>query len=199
MRLRHGPASPRALRSQSILTYEIPVGLPEASRSGGGGDVIRFACVAGLVASALLVTSCGGEDDASRVSTDIPFRADGVVEFLRPDSTLVTRIAVEIARSDSARARGLMQRRRLPSRGGMLFVDEEPQEQRFWMENTPIPLDMIFIDAHGRVLNVERARPFSRENVVSAGPALYNIEVRAGFAERHGITEGVLMRWWEVE
>ena len=72
-------------------------------------------------------------------------------------------------------------------------------EQRFWMENTPIPLDMIFIDAHGRVLNVERARPFSRENVVSAGPALYNIEVRAGFAERHGITEGVLMRWWEVE
>ena len=67
------------------------------------------------------------------------------------------------------------------------------------MENTPLPLDMIFVSEEGRVLNVERARPFSRETIVSDGPALYNIEVRAGFAERHGIEPGLLVRWWETE
>ena len=131
--------------------------------------------------------------------TDIPFRPDGVVEFLRPDSTLITRIAVEIARSDSARARGLMQRRSLPDRGGMLFIDRTPNVQEFWMENTPIPLDMIFVDENGEVLNVERARPFSRETVYSNGPALYNIEVRTGFARRHGVEAGTRVRWWELE
>ena len=116
------------------------------------------------------------------------------MEFLRPDSTLITRIVVEIARSDSARARGLMQRRSLPARGGMLFIDRVADVQEFWMENTPIPLDMIFVSADGRVLNVERAHPFSRERILSAGPALYNIEVRAGFAERYGVEPGVIVR-----
>lgn len=148
---------------------------------------------------ALALAACNEESDLPRIETQIPFRADGVAEFLRPDSSVITRIAIEIARGDSARARGLMQRRTLPARGGMLFIDEEPQIQQFWMENTPIPLDMIFVDANGRVLNVERAHPFSRESVYSDGPALFNIEVRAGFAERHGITDSVIVRWWEVD
>lgn len=152
-----------------------------------------------MILVAVVSAGCGSKDRSNlpEVRTEIPFRADGILAFHRPDSTLITRIAIEIARGDSARARGLMQRRTLPSRGGMLFIDEKPQVQEFWMENTPIPLDMIFVDENGRVLNVERARPFSRETVESAGPALYNIEVRAGFAERHGIEPGVLVEWRE--
>jgi uncharacterized membrane protein (UPF0127 family) len=147
----------------------------------------------------VVLASCRQESDLPRIETDIAFRPDGIVEFLAPDSTLITRIAVEIARSDSARARGLMQRRKLPARGGMLFIDQAPQVQEFWMENTPIPLDMIFVAADGRVLNIESARPFSRDLIESDGPALYNIEVRAGFAARHGITDSTIVRWREAQ
>lgn len=146
----------------------------------------------------MLLAGCGDDGANAGIVTDIPFQPDGIVDFLSPDSALITRIAVEIAREDSARARGLMQRRKLPSRGGMLFIDESPKVQEFWMENTPIPLDMIFVDEEGVVLNVERARPYSRETVYSAGPARYNVEVRSGFAERHNIGAGTLMRWRSI-
>lgn len=148
---------------------------------------------------AVLLSACAEEDRLPKIETDIPFRADGVAEFLRMDSTLITRIAVEIAEGDSARARGLMQRRNLPSRGGMLFVEDVADTQRFWMANTPIPLDLIFVAGDGRVVNVARGRPFSRENIVSTAPARYTVEVRAGFAERHGVGDSTLLRWWRLE
>lgn len=144
----------------------------------------------------LLASACKEERTMPRVEQESPFEPNGAVEFLRPDSSVITRIAVEIAEGDEERARGLMFRRRLGPQQGMLFIDTQPDTQSFWMANTAIPLDMIFVDEAGRVLNVERARPLSRETIYSDGLALYNVEVRAGFAGRHGIEEGILMRWW---
>lgn len=139
------------------------------------------------------------EDDLPVMRTEIPFRADAALQFLRPDSSVITTIAVEIAEGDSARARGLMDRRSLPARGGMLFLDAEPDTQRFWMESTPIPLDLIFVDEEGQVVNVARGRPYSRELISSTAPALYVVEVRAGFAERYGITDSTFIRWRRTE
>lgn len=79
---------------------------------------------------------------------------------------------------------------------GMLFVFESAQPQTFWMRNTPGSLDMIFIDAGGKVLNVAaHTTPLSDQLYSSAGPALYVLEARAGFAERFGIRPGDSMRW----
>ena len=159
------------------------------------GIVLR----AGLLLLLLAAAGCSADEGGPSVRSDTSFRIDGVVDFYRADSTFITRIAVEIAEGDSARARGLMQRRHLSQRAGMLFIDERADTQTFWMENTPIPLDMIFVDEQGRVLNVEGARPFSRETVRSVGPARYNVEVRAGFGARHGIGPGSFIRWRRVE
>lgn len=142
----------------------------------------------------LLVIGCGDEPPAPSESPR--FRADGVLEFLRPDGSRITAIAVEIAEGDSAQARGLMQRRSLPERGGMLFIDDAPEMKRFWMKNTYLPLDIVFVAADSEVVNIaERARPLSEAFIRSTAPAQYVVEVRGGFAEQHGLTDSTRIRW----
>jgi uncharacterized membrane protein (UPF0127 family) len=106
------------------------------------------------------------------------------------------RLAVEIAETAEARARGLMGRVLSDYLVGMLFVFASAEQQTFWMRNTPSSLDMIFVDAAGKVLNVAAyTTPMSDQLYSSAGPAKYVVEAKAGFAERFGIRPGYAMRW----
>jgi uncharacterized protein len=123
-------------------------------------------------------------------------RADGVVEMLLPDGSVAATLAVEIAETPEARARGLMERVLSDFMAGMLFIFETAQPQTFWMRNTPSSLDMIFVDAGGKVLNVaSHTTPMSDRLYSSAGPAKYVVEAKAGFADRFGIRPGCTMRW----
>jgi hypothetical protein len=123
-------------------------------------------------------------------------RADGLVEILKPDGSVAATLAVEIAETPEARARGLMGRVLGDFITGMLFIFESAQPQTFWMRNTPDSLDMIFVDAGGRVLNVAaHTTPMSDQLYSSAGPAKYVVEARAGFADRFDIRPGCSMRW----
>lgn len=149
--------------------------------------------IASLVVLAL--AGCGGQR-TEPLSLDIPFRADGILEFTTPDSTLITRIAIEVAESDSAQARGLMDRRSLPARGGMLFLYRDTDERSFWMRSTPMPLDILFIRADGTVANIVRhTTPYSDDHIRSVGEVQNVLEVRAGFTERWNIQEGSRIRW----
>lgn len=99
--------------------------------------------------------------------------------------------SVEIADDVASRALGLMYREHLAPDAGMLFVHEEPKLLAFWMRDTSIPLDIIFISDQGRVLNiVERAKPFSVDPLPSQGPALAALEVLGGTAARIGLKPG---------
>lgn len=103
--------------------------------------------------------------------------------------------SVELAATPSARAQGLMNRDSLPSSAGMLFVYDAPQRATFWMKNTRIPLDMIFLDATGRVLGVHaNARPMDT-NIIDGGlDVLAVLEINGGLAARLGITTGDMVR-----
>jgi len=102
---------------------------------------------------------------------------------------------VEIARNDSERARGLMYRTSLGADRGMIFVYDSPRPVAFWMKNTLIPLDMLFIAADGRVLHVaENATPLSEVPIPSGGPVQFVLEVAGGTAHSRGITAGAMMR-----
>ena len=99
--------------------------------------------------------------------------------------------AVEIADNDAERAKGLMYRKELPEGQGMLFDFHREQEVSFWMQNTYIPLDMIFIRGDGRILRVaENAEPQSERLVPSNGPVRGVLEVIAGTARKLGIAPG---------
>ena len=102
---------------------------------------------------------------------------------------------VEIADEPGERRRGLMYRTDLARDAGMLFIFESPGPRAFWMRNTPLPLDILFIDETGRVLNIaETTTPYSEARIPSEGDALVVLEVNAGEAERHGFGPGTQVR-----
>ena len=103
--------------------------------------------------------------------------------------------AVELADDPAERARGLMHRERLATGRGMLFVYEEPRRASFWMRNTLIPLDMIFLDPEGRVTRIhENAVPLDETPIDGGDNVLAVLEINGGLARRIGIDEGTQMR-----
>ena len=99
--------------------------------------------------------------------------------------------AVELATNDAERSRGLMFRRELPEGRGMLFDFEREQPVSFWMHNTYIPLDMIFIRGDGRILRIaENAEPLSDRLIPSGGPVRAVLEVIGGTTRKLGIESG---------
>jgi uncharacterized membrane protein (UPF0127 family) len=99
--------------------------------------------------------------------------------------------SVELATTEAEREKGLMFRKELPEGQGMLFDFHREQDVGFWMQNTYIPLDMIFIKADGRILRIaENAKPMSTDVIPSNGPVRFVLEVIAGTARKMGIAPG---------
>jgi uncharacterized membrane protein (UPF0127 family) len=99
--------------------------------------------------------------------------------------------SVEIADTEAAREKGLMFRKSLPPGQGMLFDFHREAPVGFWMKNTYIPLDMIFIRGDGRIANIaENAKPLSETVIPSNGPVLAVLEVAGGTARKLGIAPG---------
>ncbi|NUM67369.1 DUF192 domain-containing protein [candidate division KSB1 bacterium] len=92
--------------------------------------------------------------------------------------------------------RGLMFREQLPEDQGMLFVFEMSRIQSFWMRNTFIPLDIAFIASDGKIVDIQHMAPLDEsKSYISAAPALYVLEVNAGWFERHGVKVGAMVRF----
>jgi uncharacterized membrane protein (UPF0127 family) len=113
----------------------------------------------------------------------------------RAPATFVTgkgkfRYTLEIAASGEDQQCGLMYRKTMKRSTGMIFPFQRPRPASFWMENTPLPLDLIFVDADNRVINVEPGKPFSRDLINSAGITAAVIELNAGEAQRIGLKPG---------
>lgn len=105
------------------------------------------------------------------------------------------RVEVEVALTTQQRNRGLMYRRKLNPYQGMLFVFDEEDLQSFWMKNTYIPLDMIFIDQKLKVVGVvENAEPMTTTSRTVNVPSKYVLEVRGGFARTHRVGVGTRVK-----
>jgi uncharacterized protein len=105
------------------------------------------------------------------------------------------RFSVEIADDAEERARGLMHRSSMPSAAGMLFVYPKPQTLSFWMRNTLIELDMIFIDPTGVIRHIHhRARPMDETPVFGGTDLTHVLEINGGMAERLGLQAGDIVR-----
>lgn len=101
---------------------------------------------------------------------------------------------VEIADDDAERNRGLMFREHLADNAGMLFHFQEPEMASFWMRNTILSLDIIFIGPDGRILNIaDHTTPFSEAPIPAVGLTRGVLEIRAGRAEELGVKPGALV------
>jgi uncharacterized protein len=134
-----------------------------------------------------------GEDD---VGPTLP-RARVLLEVV---SGGVHAVDVEVAATPDSRSRGLMWRKELPEGQGMLFIFPDEEVQRFWMRNTLIPLDMIFINSAGRVVGIiENAAPRSLVQRFVREPGCYVLEVPGGWSRKVGLEPGGQVRFEGVE
>lgn len=125
--------------------------------------------------------------------------AESSVTLLPPgrDPVMVT---VEVARQPEERRLGLMNRRSLDADRGMLFLFERPEQLTFWMHNTYVSLDMIFIEPGMTVLGVvENAEPLTDTSRSVSGLSQYVLEVNAGFSRSHGVRAGTAVRFLGVQ
>jgi uncharacterized protein len=120
-----------------------------------------------------------------------PVRPAGLQTLEIASKTGVHAFSVEIVDNDADRAKGLMFRKELPEGRGMLFDFKREQDVSFWMENTYIPLDMLFIRGDGRILRIaENTEPLSTRMIPSGGPVRAVLEVIGGTARKLGIAPG---------
>ncbi len=102
---------------------------------------------------------------------------------------------VEVVREDAERNRGLMYRKRLARDAGMLFDYDPPQDVAFWMKNTYVSLDIIFIDVTGKIITIAaKTKPLSLDRIPSHGEARGVLEIKGGMAETLGIKVGDRVR-----
>lgn len=100
-------------------------------------------------------------------------------------------VEVEIADTTPSRTRGMMWRTSVPEATGMLFIFPREEEHNFWMRNTLVPLDMLFLDRAGQVVGiVAQAEPQSLDSRTVGRPSVYVLEMAGGWAEKAGVAPG---------
>lgn len=105
-------------------------------------------------------------------------------------------IDIEIADNEQKTAQGLMYRSSMPENAGMLFLMRAERIQSFWMRNTYIPLDMIFVNSDMEIVTIHaNTTPMNENSYVSTAPALYVVEVNAGFCNKNNIKIGDIIEY----
>lgn len=133
----------------------------------------------------------------SEKDSEYMFRKDGELTFV--DSTgskPITKIDIQIADDDFDRELGLMFRKHMQENRGMLFIFPNETIQNFWMRNTFIPLDMIFVNSKDEIVTIRHAtQTLSDQTYASTAPAQYVIEVNLDFTSKYDIKVGDKIKW----
>ena len=100
------------------------------------------------------------------------------------------RIEAEVASDQASQTKGLMHRRSMPANHGMLFVFSRTDRHCMWMRNTLLPLSVAFLDAQGKIINIEEMKPQTEDNHCAASPAPYALEMNLGWFSDKGLKPG---------
>ncbi|MCL2063431.1 MAG: DUF192 domain-containing protein [Candidatus Cloacimonetes bacterium] len=134
-----------------------------------------------------LIISCSNKNNTKK---EILFNKQGIVTIINSQQDEII-FDVELAEDIWQRSQGLMFRYRLESNQGMFFIFDFTDYQSFWMRNTYLSLDMIFIDENFLIVDIhENAFPLSEDAIISSHPAMYVLEVLGGTSKKKGINVG---------
>jgi uncharacterized protein len=136
------------------------------------------------------------ENSSSGSPTAPMFKKQGELMLTASNGKPIVGIDIEIADNETKREVGLMGRPVMDERQGMLFVFEEEYNGAFWMRNTILSLDIIFINQQGVIITIHKnTKPFSDDTYAPTGTAWFVLEVNAGFTEKYGVREGDRIDW----
>ncbi|SFC80894.1 DUF192 domain-containing protein [Algibacter pectinivorans] len=131
------------------------------------------------------------EDKKVIKQTEVSFTKEGELSILKASDTTAIKLDIEIADTDFDIQTGLMYRNSMANNQGMLFVFDDEKERFFYMKNTKIPLDLIYINANKAIVSFQKkAKPFDESSLPSNAPAKYVLEVNAGLVDVWGIAVG---------
>jgi uncharacterized protein len=141
-------------------------------------------------------TACGSATTATQAPLDRSAAGLEQVALTIASSNGEHRFTVEVARTPEEQAHGLMFRNQVPADRGMIFPYDPPVQVSFWMKDTLIPLDMLFIGPDGKIGRIAaNAVPMSLDPVPSIDPVAAVLEIAGGRAAELGIKEGDKVSW----
>ncbi|WGK63687.1 DUF192 domain-containing protein [Croceiramulus getboli] len=146
---------------------------------------------------ALTTLSCQEQKKAPSVQPSAPqFTQEGELKLIKQSGDTLTALKIEIADNDYETETGLMHRTQMQDDQGMLFVFEDERPHSFYMKNTLIPLDIIWIGADQVIKNIsENAQPMDETSIFSEADVQYVLEVNAGLVEQWGLEIGDQIVW----
>lgn len=145
-----------------------------------------------FIAVTIFLASCQNKTKKSVEPIAISFTKEAELAFISETDTIVT-LDIELAESDYEQQTGLMHRSRMEKNQGMLFIyeDERPRPT-FYMKNTQIALDLIYINKDMQVVEINKnTKPYDETPIRATQPAQYVLEVNAGFSDRYNISDSV--------
>ena len=145
-----------------------------------------------LVLCFIVIGTFSCKDEKKEIKqTEVKFTKEGELTIKSATDSSKVFLDIEFAKTDYEIQTGLMYRNKMADNQGMLFVFEDVRERSFYMKNTQIPLDLIFIDGDNMIVSFqEKAKPFDESSLPSNAPAKYVLEVNAGRVEAWGVVVG---------
>ncbi len=125
------------------------------------------------------------------------FVKEGELSFRSPDGKkIIHKVDLEISEMEGEREQGLMYRKHMDDTQGMLFVFEKLEPQAFWMHNTYIPLDIIYINDKYEIVSIQKnCKTLNDTPLPSGKPAMYVVEINGGLCDKKGIQPGMQVSW----
>lgn len=145
-----------------------------------------------LIVFTTVLFSCKKDAEPKTVKqVEIKFKHEGNLQFLDSLGNTRKEIQIEIADNDFERQTGLMYRKEMATDRGMLFIFDDNTIRGFYMKNTYIPLDLIFIDNNNTIVSIAKnAKPLNEASIRSEGNAQYVLEINAGLSDQWELKKG---------
>ncbi|TXE16136.1 DUF192 domain-containing protein [Psychroserpens burtonensis] len=150
---------------------------------------------------ALQLSSCKEEQKSSEVKqVEVTFKKEGELQLKKAiTDSLITSLDIEIADDEYSTQTGLMYRSSMANNQGMLFIFPDTNDRSFYMKNTQIPLDIIFVSEDKTIVSIQKnAEPMNETSLPSEAPAKYVLEVNAGLSGEWGLNKGDIIEFTAI-
>lgn len=155
--------------------------------------MIRKTTFLSLLITGSLLTGCKDKPEATKeIATEpVTFKQEAEAYLVKPEGDTIRHLKLEIADDDYQRETGLMYRQSMEADQGMLFIFENEEPRGFYMKNTHIPLDLIFLDSQNKIVSIAKdAKPENLETIPSNVPAQYVLEINGGLSDQWNLAVG---------
>lgn len=163
-------------------------------------NLTKSLIVLALSSLLLLISSCK-EDKKVIIPTEVTFKKEGELSLFKAENdSLIAKFDIEIADDEYQTQTGLMNRKSMKDSNAMLFVFPDMQMRAFYMKNTLIPLDIIYLDNNNTIVSIqENAKPLDESSLPSGTPAQYVLEINGGLSQQLNIKVGDKMSFTKTE